>query len=185
MHRYELLLLGGRSGVGKSTVGYEVSAQLRDAGVAHCLIEGDNLGHAFPPPPGDPDRSRLTETNLTALWGTYAGLGYRRLIYTNTVSVLESAMLTRAMGGTVRVTAVLLTADDTTAAHRLRAREIGTQLDPHLARSATMSRHLDATAPATVLRIRTDDRPVPAIAAEIVTATTWTTPTPHPLEHDR
>jgi ABC-type dipeptide/oligopeptide/nickel transport system ATPase subunit len=51
---YEALLIGGRSGVGKSTVGWEVSAQLQDRSVAHCLIEGDFLDQAYPPPEGDP-----------------------------------------------------------------------------------------------------------------------------------
>ena len=37
----EVLLIGGRSGVGKSTLGWEVSRQLQEAGAAHCHIEGD------------------------------------------------------------------------------------------------------------------------------------------------
>lgn len=43
--------------------------------------------------------------------------GYRRLIYTNTASVLPEAtgMLERAMGAEVRITRVLLTASDATA----------------------------------------------------------------------
>ncbi len=54
----EALLIAGRSGVGKSTVGQEVSALSRDAGVAHCLIEGDVLDHVHPAPPGDPTAPR-------------------------------------------------------------------------------------------------------------------------------
>jgi hypothetical protein len=41
--RTEVLLIGGRCGVGKSIVGSEIHAQLSAAGVWHCLIEGDNL----------------------------------------------------------------------------------------------------------------------------------------------
>ncbi len=36
--RNEVLLIAGRSGVGKSTVAWEVSAVLRAAGAAHCLV---------------------------------------------------------------------------------------------------------------------------------------------------
>jgi adenylate kinase family enzyme len=36
---YEALLIGGRSGVGKTTVGWEISAQLQVLRIAHCLIE--------------------------------------------------------------------------------------------------------------------------------------------------
>ncbi len=169
----EALLIGGRSGVGKTTVGWEVSAQLQAAAVAHCLVEGDNLDQAFPAPPGDPSRTRLTEANLAALWGNYSALGYRRLIYTNTVSVLEPDLVARAVGGTPRIVSVLLTAGDATAHDRLSAREIGSQLDAHLRRSAAMAVRLENTAPPDVVRVPTDGRPVAEIARAVITATGW------------
>ena len=85
-------------------------------------------------------------------------------------------MITRAMGGTVRVTAVLLTANDATAARRLAAREIGSQLDAHLVRSSSMARHLETTAPGHVRRVATDDRTVAGIATEIIAAAGWAAP---------
>lgn len=48
--RSEVLLLGGRSGVGKTSVGYAASEKLQAARVVHCLIDGDNLDAAFPSP---------------------------------------------------------------------------------------------------------------------------------------
>jgi hypothetical protein len=39
MDQAEVLLIGGRAGVGKTTVGWEVSARLRAATVPHCVIE--------------------------------------------------------------------------------------------------------------------------------------------------
>ncbi|GAA3106781.1 hypothetical protein [Nonomuraea salmonea] len=63
--------------------------------MAHCLIEGDDLCEAHPAPDGDPHRTAMTEANLAAVWANYAALGYRRLIYTNTVSVLEADLITR------------------------------------------------------------------------------------------
>src|SRR5688572_28209016 len=99
--RFSVLLIGGRSGVGKSSVAWEISAQLQEAGTAHCFIEGDFLDQAHPAPPSDPSRTEMTRRNLAALWRNYAELGYRRLIYTNTVSVLEPDLVVDAMGGTV------------------------------------------------------------------------------------
>ncbi|MFC5662594.1 hypothetical protein ACFP3U_06305 [Kitasatospora misakiensis] len=170
---FEALLIGGRSGVGKSTIGWEISAQLQDLRIAHCLIEGDNLDQAFPAPADDPARAKMTEANLAALWHNYAALGYRRLIYTNTVSVLEPDLIARAMGGTPRITAVLLTADDATARQRLGRREIGSQLDAHVTRSTAMARHLQATAPPWVVRVSTDGRSVTDIARDVVAAVNW------------
>ncbi|MGH3377930.1 MAG: hypothetical protein ACRDP6_24675, partial [Actinoallomurus sp.] len=114
MEHAEVLLIGGRSGVGKTTVGWEVSAQLRAAHVSHAIVEGDFLGQVHPAPQGDPDRVKLTERNLTAVWANFAECGYRRLIYTNTLSVLPetTGMFQRAMGADVRITAILLTASD-------------------------------------------------------------------------
>ncbi|WP_268932955.1 hypothetical protein [Streptomyces albidus (ex Kaewkla and Franco 2022)] len=38
MTTYELLLIGGGAGVGKTTVAWEVSAVLQARGTEHCLI---------------------------------------------------------------------------------------------------------------------------------------------------
>jgi hypothetical protein len=172
--RSEALFLGGRSGVGKSSVGNEIHTQLSAAGVWHCLIEGDNLDMAYPPP----WEHGLAERNLAAMWANYRSLGYRRMIYTNTVSVGFVDQLTEAMGDSPGVTAVLLTADDTTARQRLAKREIGTALDWHIERSDLMARELDQTIPGWVHRVPTDGRGVADIAAQIIGLTGWTTENP-------
>jgi 2-phosphoglycerate kinase len=46
--RSEVLFVGGRSGVGKSSVAFELHAQLAALKVKHCVIEGDSLDLAFP-----------------------------------------------------------------------------------------------------------------------------------------
>lgn len=175
MDQPEVLLIGGRAGVGKSTVGWEVSARLRDAEVAHAVIEGDFMGYVHPAPDGDPHRAGITERNLRAVWGNFAELGYRRLVYTNTVSVLaESASLfERAMGSDVRIYRVLLTATDDTTARRLKGRELGSELEREMANSAYKARLLDERVPADTVRVATDDRTVMDIAHQVVAATGW------------
>jgi hypothetical protein len=168
--RSQALFLGGRSGVGKSSVGNEIHAQLSAAGVRHCLIEGDNLDLAYPPP----WEHGLAEQNLAAMWANYRALDYRRMVYTNTASVRLVDELTAAMGDDPLVTAVLLTADDVTARQRLAKREIGTALDWHIKRSDLMARELDQTSPSWVHRVSTDGRPVAGIAAQIIALTGWT-----------
>ena len=168
----EALLIGGRAGVGKSSVGYEIHAQLSAAGVRHCLIEGDNLDMAYP----TPWEHHLAERNLAAMWANYRALGYRRMIYTNTASVLENVLgeLTAAMGDDPQVTGMLLTCSDATARRRLAQREIGSALDWHVERSAQMARRLDRRAPAWVHRVATDGRTVADIATEVISLTGWT-----------
>jgi hypothetical protein len=176
--RAEVLLLGGRSGVGKTTIGWEVAAQLRAAGIGHAIIEGDFMGQVFPAPVGDPDGSRLVERNLTDVWANFARLGYRRLIYTNTLSVLPrtAGMFERAMGADVRVVRVLLTASDATVGQRLTRRELGTELAQGLKASSERARLLDEQVPVHTRRIATDHRAVIDIAREVVAATGWIDP---------
>lgn len=177
MDRAEVLLIGGRAGVGKSTVGWEISDRLRVAEVAHAIIEGDFMGQVHPAPTGDPHRSGIAEHNLTAVWGNYAALGHRRLVYTNTLSVLAETAGTfqRAMGADVRIVRVLLTATDETTERRLRGREIGSELERELANSAYKARLLDERAPTDTVRVATDGRTVIDIAAEVLTVTGWVT----------
>ncbi|MEV4126153.1 AAA family ATPase [Nocardia sp. NPDC049707] len=169
--RSQALFIGGRSGVGKTTVAFEVHARLSAARVRHCLIEGDNLDQAYPAP----WEHGLAERNLAAMWANYRALGYRRMVYTNTASVFEGVLgeLIAAMGEQPKVTAVLLTCTDPIAAQRLASREIGSALDAHIERSREMAAKLDAEAPDWVHRVGTDGRAVSDIAAEIVGLSGW------------
>ncbi|KUH36705.1 MULTISPECIES: AAA family ATPase [Streptomyces] len=174
MTSYDLLLIGGGAGVGKTTVAWEVSAALQERNTAHCLIEGDCMDQIHPAPAGDPRRTAITERNIAAVWSNYAALGQQRLIYTNTVSILEEEMVRRAMGSdTVRVTCVLLTAEESTTRQRLTRREIGSRLSVHIERSLRMARHLDEAAPRGTVRITTDGRSVRDVAARVLEAAAW------------
>jgi len=175
MNHAEVLLIGGRAGVGKTTVGWEVSAQLRANAVSHAILEGDFMGQVHPAPDGDPERSKIVESNLTAVWANYRQLGYRRLIYTNTVSVLPSttAMFHRAMGADVRIVRVLLTAGDMTIVERLASRELGSELEDTLKSSNDKAKVLDEQVPADTVRIACDRRRVTDIALAVVAATGW------------
>ncbi|MET9288808.1 ATPase [Nocardia beijingensis] len=170
----EALFIGGRSGVGKSSVGNEIHAQLSAAGVRHCLIEGDYLDMAFP----STWEHGLAERNLAAMWANYRELGYRRMIYTNTASVLDKVIeqLTTAMGDSPKVIGVLLTCADDTAFRRLSRREVGSVLDAHLERSAAMARWLNSSCSRRVHRVATDDRSIADIATEIIGLADWRPP---------
>lgn len=163
-----ILLLGGRSGVGKSTVGWALSDALREAGVNHVHLEGDLLDSYHLDSDADPGVTAMTERNLASVWRNYEALGLRRLIYVNTVSILEPDLVARAVGGTVDITSVLLTADDETIALRLGGRESEASLAAHIERSARASGTLDREAPENVRRVPTSGRTVEAIVRDIL-----------------
>jgi hypothetical protein len=167
----EVLFVGGRSGVGKSSVGVEIHAQLSAAAATHCVIDGDFLDMAYPVP----WEHGLAERNLADVWSNYRALGYRRLLYTNTASVLVEVMqrLTSAMGDDPKVVAVLLTCTDQTARQRLSRREAGSTFDEHLQRSDETAKLLEMSAPEWVHRVHTDNRSVANVAMHIIGLTGW------------
>lgn len=171
--RSEVLFLGGRSGVGKTTVGNEISTQLELAEIGHCLIEGDNLDMAYPVP--SEQGLELAELNLAAMWANYKRAGYSRLVYVNTACVRPAVMdkLLDALGDTPVAHGVLLTASDPTAEARLAHREIGSDLDWHVRRSRKSARALEEDAPEWVWRVDTDGKSVTQVAKEIVGLLHW------------
>jgi cytidylate kinase len=165
----ELLVVGGRSGVGKSAVTFEVSAQLAKSEVSHALIEGDFLDFAYPPPKGH----QLAEKNLATLWANYRDLGHRRLIYTNTTSVLYADRIAAAMSGPVIIMGILLACSDKTASERLALREVGSKLSEHIDRGQQASTRLEESAPASIVRIDTDELSVITIATQVIGLSGW------------
>ncbi|MFC0681617.1 hypothetical protein ACFFGH_27625 [Lysobacter korlensis] len=103
----------------------------------------------------------------------YRALGYRRVIYTNTVSVLEADVLTAAMGDDPRVIRVLLTASDAVARGRLRMRHSGRELEEHVRRSDAAARRLADLAPPKTHRIATDGLRPLQVAHLILEVTGW------------
>lgn len=167
----EAVFIGGRSGVGKTSVGFEIHAQMSAAGIQHCLIDGDYLDMAYP----SPWEHGLAERNLATMWSNYRELGFRRLIYLNTACLLPEVIhsLTAAMGDTPTVCGVLLTCTQESARERLSRREIGSTLAKHLALSTDMASRLQQAAPSWVHRVPTDNRTVADIAAEAIDLTGW------------
>ncbi|WP_307859479.1 MULTISPECIES: GNAT family N-acetyltransferase [Cellulomonas] len=167
--RTSVLLLGGRSGVGKSTVAAAVHDLLVARDVPHAWVEGDALDLAHPAP----WEHGVAEANLADVWRRYRALGYRRLVYTNTVSVLQADVLAAAVGDRPHVTSVLLTGSDATARERLGRREHGASYDAHVARSDAAAVRLGERAGTGVHRVATDGRTPQDVAAEVVALAGW------------
>ncbi len=174
-----MLFIGGRAGVGKTSVAAEPHQQLAAGRIRHCLVEGDNLDQAWPVP--HEHGLKLAEANLKAMWAAYREAGYSRVIYVNTAAIRSDVLgdLLTALGGQPVVHGVLLTASDATVAPRLAQREIGSALRRHLAGSRRAAAELDQLAPPWVRRIDTADRPVTELAQQIRTLLGWA-----PLEED-
>ncbi|MDR6613332.1 ATPase [Leifsonia sp. 1010] len=167
------LLIGGRSGVGKSTVALAIHDILSAAEVTHAIIEGDNLDLAYPAPWSAHPEAQLAERNLAAMWSNYRELGYDRVVYTNTAAVVTIPQLRHALGEDAHIEAVLLQGSDEAVRGRLARRERGASFDAHLARSAAAAVRLEADAPDSVVRIDTTDRTPEEVAVDILRTVGW------------
>ena len=123
----ELLVIGGASGAGKSSTAVALHDILSAQDVQHAVVEGDALDLAHPAP----WRSGIAFRSLSAI---YRELGFRRLIFTNTVSVLDARSIADAMSDQPRVTAILLQTSSFAIEVRLGKREQGESLAAHVER---------------------------------------------------
>lgn len=145
----QLLLITGPAGIGKSTLSWAMGTALAEAGVAHAIIESDELDRVHPSPkreeleaiqPGTFDVSTLT---LAALWGVYRRLGHTRLILSGVM--LHVAFDRRWILAAIpdaEITIIRLQGSDETLLARLARREIGPGADAQAERSLGQARRM-------------------------------------------
>lgn len=94
-----VLWLCGPPGVGKSTVGWEIFAQLTEARVKAGYVDIDQLGMCYPEHLPDPGRHRMKAQNLGAVVATYRAAGARCVVVSGVVDPgrgLDAGMIPRA-----------------------------------------------------------------------------------------
>ena len=91
MRRYTapVLWLCGPSGVGKSSVGFELFDQLGKAGTATAYVDLDQLGLCYPAPDDDPRNNRVKARNLGEVWAGFRAAGAQCLVVSGIVDDAE------------------------------------------------------------------------------------------------
>lgn len=166
------LWLFGPSGVGKTTVGWEIFHLLSTAGVHSAYVDADQLGLCYPAPDDDRDNHRLKAANLAAAWQGYKASGATCLILSGYVlTAAEVALYTAAIPDTAP-TLCRLRASHPTLRQRFIQR--GWMLD-HVDATLAEADDLDRTTlPATVLET---DGLQPRDLARLICAPTGLWPT--------
>jgi len=120
-----VLLVTGAPGVGKTTLVKEMGEQLFHAGVAHAVVDIDELARVRPAVPDKRVWADLTVANLRVMWPNYEALGVERVIL---AGVVQSAAIIDAYRAAIPgsdLTVVRLRASVDTLHARLQDREPG------------------------------------------------------------
>ena len=131
-----LLIISGSMGTGKTTVLYEASDLLSEAGIAHAAIDLDCLTVMHPQQ--DPHGQHLGFANLAAVWRNYAAAGAERLMVARVVEDRADVDCYRAAVPGAQPIVCRLTAPLSLMHERLRIREPGMFQDRALERAAEL-----------------------------------------------
>jgi predicted ATP-dependent serine protease len=176
----EILLITGPAGIGKSTLCWEIGAQLAASKLAHAIIETDELDRAFPRPTPEqlsalkPGTSDVSALNLAAMWEIYRALGHTRLVMSGVMLDLEAdcRWITSAIPR-ARITAVRLVGSESTLMQRIDQREIGSGRDAQARRSLRQLKRVSEEAPSAAMIVRTDDKTPAELAQIVLKALRW------------
>lgn len=169
--QWQVLVLNGPCGVGKSVLADKMSAALSP--LAHAVFDLDALGWVYPRAADDPYGTTFALHQLAALRPALEDRGITRAIVPYAVeSPEEMAALSAAFGG-AKITHVRLRAEVPVLAERLAGRERGSGLAWHTERAAILAYTLDGSLLPADLVLDTDGRSPESLAAQVLTQAPW------------
>ncbi len=166
-----LLIISGSMGTGKTTVLYEISDLLTEAGIPHAAIDLDCL--AVVHPQRDPHGQSLAFANLAAVWPNYATLGAERLVVARVVEDRAELDQYRAAVPGAQPIVCRLTAPLSLMHERLRIREPGMFQGQALARATELVDILERASIEDFVVDNGTGRSVGDVAREVLSLAGW------------
>jgi hypothetical protein len=144
----------------------EIHEQLCAADHRHAMVDFDHLGSAWP------RKVDVALRNLRSVWTNYADEGIDRLVIATMLRSREQLEGIRHSIPSSVIMVCLLRADAATLDARLRARQVGSDLEGHLRDAAHFASFLDR-AGLEDFAIENEGRTVPEVASEILDRIGW------------
>jgi hypothetical protein len=159
-------------GAGKSAVLAEASDLLAFRDIVHAAIDLDALGLAHLSQPARNDDAMYA--NLQSICGNYASLGVCRFLVARAVESAAEMNRLRAACCAQNVAVCRLTASLDCLRQRVRSRETGVLQDTFVARVEELNAILERIHLEDFI-IANEDRPITAVAHELLTRAGWLT----------
>lgn len=162
-----VLLLTGPVGVGKTTTLHEIEALLGARGIPNAIVDLDWLAWASPDPASGTSVHDILLANAAAVWATFHRAGIAHLAVARALhDAAEIAALRAAFAGAETFVVELDAARDVLE-ERIRQRDVGVELDEHLALLA------DCASPGVADAIIDAEQPPRQVALEVLGAAGW------------
>lgn len=165
-----LLLITGTVGVGKTSVGEEVSEILTTRQVPHAFVDLDALANSWP------TQGRFNEElafrNLASVWANFQAAGAERLVVAFVAESRDDLKRYEEAVPGAELTICRLVASQETREARLRAREVGSGLSWHLNRTVELENILQAVALEDFC-VENEGRSLEAVALEVLQKAGW------------
>ena len=110
--RLSVLWLCGPPGVGKSAAGWVLYTRLARSGTRVGFVDIDQLGMCLPAPPGDPQRYRLKQRNLSAVAGGFHAFGCDAVVVSGHLGPAEAISPRTVDGASLTICRLRASADE-------------------------------------------------------------------------
>jgi len=122
---FDGLWLCGPTGVGKSTVGYEIFASIHRSGRKAAYVDADQVGMCYPAPGDDPYNHRVKAANVAAVWRGFRAAGAECLIVSGGVRSGADLQLYREQLADISLLVCRLRVEEDELRGRLKVRASG------------------------------------------------------------
>lgn len=173
MSDVDVLVLHGSPGSGKTTLSRALSELLREAELAHAVVDLDDLSLVFP----SPDRS-FARNNLKAIWPNYAALPDVRLILPTVIADEEELEQLRGALPGSRVVVCELTAPLAVLKERVAWREPNDFWRQRLREFVDLFHSRSDLEEIRDFCVSTHNRPIEESAGEVIAKAGWVSAEP-------